>query len=198
MKRYRGFAGQVPLMGFPRTDLTPEQAARFPNAMTFCGREDFDKYYAQYGAAPAGSHILDQPYAAGPGSECYDYLTAQGQTYQAPVVVTPPPAVPLQVSPSIDVDEAVQNIAPTISAEELQRLKRRLKRAKERALQQQELEAKQYAEGGDGYAPVLEQQAATDVAARDVIESGAPPVNTEGPNWIPLFLAAAAIFIMNT
>lgn len=66
---------------------------------------------------------------------------------------------------------------------------------------QQELEYRQYAEGGDGQADILEKTAKIDEAIqRATGGSGAPPaapgVTAGTPNLLPLALGAALIYFM--
>ncbi len=63
-----------------------------------------------------------------------------------------------------------------------------------------EFEARQYAEGGDGYAEDLEARAAEDAATKRAIADAAGmavPAADERRNWIPLVVAAGLIYFMS-
>lgn len=220
-RKYRGFRGQVaPLSGLgwlPKEHATAEQNARFPDSLYFCGREDYSAYVAEHGAPPAGSSILGT--GMGMPQICIDagyrkeyVYTTGGNILQTKITgpngavpVAPPPA-PATIAPTVTPPPAP---APTAAIGPQLTEEGEAAAAALRA-RQQELETRQAAEGGDGIVPELEARAAVQEATRRAIDIGggpgpgpaptiAPPIEPTAektPNWLPLVVAAVAIYLM--
>ena len=209
-RTYRGFRGQVaPLtpglagLGWFRRDTwddTYKNDPRYGEALTFCGREDYNAYVAQHGAPPPGSAV----YGTGMGMPqmCIDagytkeYVYGTGNILQtkitAPGEVTgPAPDPTFEPAPFTTVSEPVAESAlptmppgtdPDAWAFDLWRTgyttgpdPRIAQEAEALAARQQELETRQATEAGDGIVPELEARASVQEATRRAIDIGGGP-----------------------
>jgi len=222
-RKYRGFRGQVAPLAPSLAGLgwlersswdTNLDTERFPGAKSFCGTADYAAYVAEHGAPPAGSAIYGTSMGmpefcreAGYGQE-YVYTTGGNITQTrvtgpagadvtalvtAPTEPLPPAATePISARP-------VAPFIPEWRQREMDEAAARLR------AQEQELETRQAAEGGDGTVPELEARASVQEAQRRAIDigggpgPGAPapiaPVAEKKPNWLPLLVAAGAAWV---
>ena len=217
----------------PKVHATAEQNERFPDSLYFCGREDYSDYVAQHGAPPAGSSILgtgmgmpqmcidagyrkEYVYTTG-GNILQTKITGPTAPAPAPIPAPAPAPAPAKISPPAWLTEP----PPTAPIEPAPVIEPRPLAVPPIA---QEFEARQYPEGGDGYAPALEREAAEQAAIDAAVSAepelrilngrrptavrmpGAeptvqPPPDAEfpeqkAPNWLPLIIAAVTIYLM--
>lgn len=136
------------------------------------------------GGIPIVSYTSSSGWAARP-------ILATGY-YQPTVIATGDPVAP-QYDSGIPPPTQLPYAPGGLTPEQLQALRDQLTAA------QQELLARQEREGGDGIATDLEQQAAEDRAREKAAAGGWGAIfgaPGEGPNWIPLAIAAGLIYFM--
>lgn len=206
----------------PKTHATAEQNERFPDSLYFCGMEDYHDYVAKHGAVPAGSSILGtgmgmpqmcidagyrKEYVYGTGNILQTKITgpngAEPEPAPAPIYAPPPPPPPAPetlpeaetgfpvMPPGTDPDKWAWDLYRTGYTDVDPRI----------SPASQELETRQAAEGGDGIVQELEARAIEQTAVERVIRGGPTmvpdaPLAEKKPNWLPLVIAAATIYLM--
>ncbi len=136
------------------------------------------------GGVPIVSYTSSSGWAARP-------ILATGY-YQPTVVATGEPVAP-QYDSGVPPPSYIPGGGLTLTREQIEDMINRARAA------EQELLARQGAEGGDGIARDLEQRALEDAARATAIAEGrAPGVAPDAKtNWLPLAVAAALIFFMS-